>query len=143
MGGSVMAVYDVNGDGLADIVRNAEPTMLIGTSTQPAAFNEQIVKLISAGRYEAALPLARKSLELAQRIHDPSVATSMSNLANVYASLGRDADAESLLKSALVLEEATLGPLHVDVSITLTSLATIYLYRRRYVEAVEFILQTT
>jgi CHAT domain-containing protein/tetratricopeptide (TPR) repeat protein len=100
-----------------------------------AALNEQIVKLISAGRYEAALPLARKSLELAQRIHEPSVATSMSNLANVYENLGRDADAESLLKSALALEEATLGPLHVDVSITLTSLATIYLYRRRYAEA--------
>jgi malate dehydrogenase (oxaloacetate-decarboxylating) len=34
--------------GLADIVRNAEPTMLIGTSTQPAAFNEQIVKQMAS-----------------------------------------------------------------------------------------------
>jgi malate dehydrogenase (oxaloacetate-decarboxylating) len=34
--------------GLADIVRNAEPTMLIGTSTQAAAFTEQIVKQMAS-----------------------------------------------------------------------------------------------
>jgi malate dehydrogenase (oxaloacetate-decarboxylating) len=33
---------------LADIVRNAEPTMLIGTSTQPAAFTEQIVRQMAS-----------------------------------------------------------------------------------------------
>jgi malate dehydrogenase (oxaloacetate-decarboxylating) len=37
-----------NGISLADIVRNAEPTMLIGTSTQPAAFTEQIVKQMAS-----------------------------------------------------------------------------------------------
>jgi malate dehydrogenase (oxaloacetate-decarboxylating) len=33
---------------LADVVRNAEPTMLIGTSTQPAAFTEQLVKQMAS-----------------------------------------------------------------------------------------------
>jgi malate dehydrogenase (oxaloacetate-decarboxylating) len=33
---------------LADVVRNAEPTMLIGTSTQPAAFTEQIVQQMAS-----------------------------------------------------------------------------------------------
>jgi malate dehydrogenase (oxaloacetate-decarboxylating) len=33
---------------LADVVRNAEPTMLIGTSTQPAAFTEQMVKQMAS-----------------------------------------------------------------------------------------------
>jgi malate dehydrogenase (oxaloacetate-decarboxylating) len=37
-----------DGIGLADVVRNAEPTMLIGTSTQPAAFTEQIVKQMAS-----------------------------------------------------------------------------------------------
>jgi malate dehydrogenase (oxaloacetate-decarboxylating) len=37
-----------DGTSLADIVRNAEPTMLIGTSTQPAAFTEQIVKQMAS-----------------------------------------------------------------------------------------------
>jgi malate dehydrogenase (oxaloacetate-decarboxylating) len=36
------------GIGLADVVANAEPTMLIGTSTQPAAFTEQIVKQMAS-----------------------------------------------------------------------------------------------
>jgi malate dehydrogenase (oxaloacetate-decarboxylating) len=38
----------VDGISLADIVRNAEPTMLIGTSTQPAAFSEEIVKQMAS-----------------------------------------------------------------------------------------------
>jgi len=37
-----------NGITLADVVANAEPTMLIGTSTQPAAFSEQIVKQMAS-----------------------------------------------------------------------------------------------
>ena len=37
-----------DGISLADIVRNAEPTMLIGTSTQPAAFSEEIVKQMAS-----------------------------------------------------------------------------------------------
>jgi malate dehydrogenase (oxaloacetate-decarboxylating) len=42
--------WSSQGDGisLADIVRNAEPTMLIGTSTQAAAFTEQIVKQMAS-----------------------------------------------------------------------------------------------
>jgi malate dehydrogenase (oxaloacetate-decarboxylating) len=42
--------WSSQGDGisLADIVRNAEPTMLIGTSTQPAAFTEQMVKQMAS-----------------------------------------------------------------------------------------------
>jgi malate dehydrogenase (oxaloacetate-decarboxylating) len=47
---SEVAGWSSQGDGisLADIVRNAEPTMLIGTSTQPAAFTEQIVKQMAS-----------------------------------------------------------------------------------------------
>jgi malate dehydrogenase (oxaloacetate-decarboxylating) len=45
-----VAGWSSQGDGisLADIVRNTEPTMLIGTSTQPAAFTEQIVKQMAS-----------------------------------------------------------------------------------------------
>ena len=45
-----VAGWSSHGDGisLTDIVRNAEPTMLIGTSTQPAAFTEQIVKQMAS-----------------------------------------------------------------------------------------------
>jgi len=37
-----------DGIGLADVVANAAPTMLIGTSTQPAAFSEAIVKQMAS-----------------------------------------------------------------------------------------------
>jgi malate dehydrogenase (oxaloacetate-decarboxylating) len=36
------------GIGLAEVVAHAEPTMLIGTSTQPAAFTEQIVRQMAS-----------------------------------------------------------------------------------------------
>jgi malate dehydrogenase (oxaloacetate-decarboxylating) len=45
-----VASWSRSGDGLglADVVANAEPTMLIGTSTQPAAFTEQIVRQMAS-----------------------------------------------------------------------------------------------
>ena len=47
---SEVATWSRSGDGigLADVVANAEPTMLIGTSTQPAAFTEQIVRQMAS-----------------------------------------------------------------------------------------------
>jgi malate dehydrogenase (oxaloacetate-decarboxylating) len=48
--GGEVASWARGGDriGLADVVANAEPTMLIGTSTQAAAFTEQLVRQMAS-----------------------------------------------------------------------------------------------
>jgi malate dehydrogenase (oxaloacetate-decarboxylating) len=56
-----VASWSPSGDGigLADVVANAEPTMLIGTSTQPAAFTEQLVRqMASKAQRPIIMPLS-------------------------------------------------------------------------------------
>jgi hypothetical protein len=66
--------YD-QGDGitLADVVANSEPTMLIGTSTQSAAFSEQIVKqMASKVERPIIMPLSNPTSRSACRAIDSS-----------------------------------------------------------------------
>jgi malate dehydrogenase (oxaloacetate-decarboxylating) len=63
------------GDGitLADVVANSEPTMLIGTSTQSAAFSEQIVKqMASKVERPIIMPLSNPTSRSACRAIDSS-----------------------------------------------------------------------
>lgn len=56
-------------------------------------------------------------------------------IARTYTSLGRYADAERLLRSALDVEKATLGAEHEEVAESLASLATLFLRQARYEDA--------
>ena len=72
--------------------------------TALSALNKQVVQLYQAGKYDEAVVIARQSLTLAERLHEPdhpSVGTSVYNLALLYDSQGRYAEAEPLCTSAL------------------------------------------
>ncbi len=64
----------------------------------------------------------------------PDVA-SLNNLASLYNSQGRYADAEPLLKRALTIQERALGPAHPDVAQSLNNLAELYRAQGRYADA--------
>jgi len=55
----------------------------------------------------------------------PDVATAMSNLAVLYANLGRYAEAEPLYKRSLAISEKALGPNHPDVAPSWLALTTL------------------
>jgi tetratricopeptide (TPR) repeat protein len=84
------------------------------------ALNKKVVELYKAGRYADAIPIAQQVLairEKALRGDHPNVATSLNNLALLYANQGRYADAEPLYQRALAIWEKALGRDHPDVAI--------------------------
>ncbi len=66
---------------------------------------------------------------------DPRLALSLNNLAVVYRSQGRYAEAEPLHERALAIREEALGPDHPDVATSLNNLAELYRGQGRYAEA--------
>jgi tetratricopeptide (TPR) repeat protein len=72
----------------------------------------------------------------------PDVAKSLSNLALLYQSRGRYADAEPLYQRSLAILEKALGREHPNVATSLSSLASLYASQRRYADALPIIRRT-
>ncbi|MEH2379316.1 MAG: tetratricopeptide repeat protein, partial [Nostoc sp.] len=87
------------------------PKPTIGQSTPPVStaqsaqlaeaerLNQQVIQLYNEGKYSEAIPLAERMLAIHKQIsgeEHPDVATSLNNLALLYKSQGRYADAEPL-----------------------------------------------
>ena len=60
----------------------------------------------------------------------PNTATSLNNLASLYASQGKYVEAEGLCKRALAIREQQLGPTHPDTAQSLNNLANLYYHRK-------------
>ena len=65
----------------------------------------------------------------------PNVATSLNNLAELYQNEGRYADAETLLKRSLAINEKARGSNNANVALSLNNLAHLYQVQARYAEA--------
>ena len=76
-------------------------------------------------------PTAKRHLELALKeaesfgAQDLRLALSLNDLAFLYGTQGRYADAEPLYKRSLVIREKALGPEHPDVALSLNNLANL------------------
>ncbi len=102
------------------------------------ALQEQIGQLYSAGKYDEAVPLAKRYAELIKKRHGdahPDYASAVNNIAFFYKKAGRYAEAEPLYKRALAIWEKALGPDHADVGLSLNNLASLYDSLGRYAEA--------
>lgn len=74
--------------------------------------NAQAVKLFREGKYEEAVPPARRSLEIWEKEtgkDSPQVATSLLNLAEIYRAKKAYVEAENTYRRLLKLEEKRLG----------------------------------
>jgi tetratricopeptide (TPR) repeat protein len=117
---------------------------LVGASTVLAQqekwneLNQEMIKLNQQGKYAEAIKVAEKRLEIAERTFGPdhpNVATSLSNLAELYDSQGMYSEAEPLFKRALAIREQALGPDDPDVAASLANLAELYRAQGKYAEA--------
>ena len=100
--------------------------------------NQEVVKLNQEGKYAEAIKVAEKRLEMAERTFGPdhpNVATSLSNLAELYDSQGKYSEAEPLFKRSLAIREQALGPDDPDVAASLNNLAELYRSQGKYAEA--------
>ncbi len=96
---------------------------------QAKRLNQEVEKLYSQGKYDQAIPLARRFLaivKIALGPNHPSVATALNNLALLYYAKGDYARAEPLYRRALAIDEKALGPNHPDVATALNNLAALY-----------------
>ena len=91
--------------------------------------NDEVRSLYKQGRYDRAVVVAKKALQVAEQAvgpNHPSVATSLNNLAGLYTAQGQYAQAEPLYKRSLAILEKALGPDHPNVATSLDNMAELY-----------------
>jgi CHAT domain-containing protein/Tfp pilus assembly protein PilF len=95
-------------------------------------------RLYRAGKYDEALQLAERGLEIRERVlgpEHPVVVAIANNLAILYQLIGNYTKAESLFQRTLTIKEKALGPEHPDVARLLNNLAFLYKSRGNYTKA--------
>ncbi len=117
------------------------PVLLVQQSDELEEANrlhQQVIQLNEQGKYNEAIPIAERVLEIRQRLlgeNHLDVATSLNSLAELYYSQGRYSEAEPLLIQALEMRQKLLGTEHPDVATSLNSLAELYYSQGRYSQA--------
>jgi tetratricopeptide (TPR) repeat protein len=74
----------------------------------PSSLNRQVKQLLGQGKYQQAIPIAKRAVELAKRTwdpEDPNTAETIDNLAVLYANIGEYAEAEPLYQEALRINQ--------------------------------------
>jgi CHAT domain-containing protein/Tfp pilus assembly protein PilF len=101
-----------------------------------AAQSARINALGDAGKYAEAIPLAEALVaRLEKSPASRDYAGALNNLAELYRSVGRDADAEPLYKRAIAIMEKAVGLNSVDIAPELNNLAALYQRQGRHAEA--------
>lgn len=93
------------------------------------SLNQEVVRLVKEGKYEEAIPAAKKALMIRQNTlgpEHPDVSQSLNNLATIYNSLGDYSKAEPLFLKAHIIGEKALGPDHPRVGIIRQNLIFLY-----------------
>ena len=122
------------------------PTTLHAQSEALTEAIRRFGALYEAGRYEEAIPVGRKALELGERVFGPdhhTTANLLNILAGLYDAQGRYEAAEPLYKRALAIKEKALGPEHPDFATGLNNLAASYVDQNRYEAALDHIRRAT
>jgi CHAT domain-containing protein/Flp pilus assembly protein TadD len=95
-------------------------------------------RLYLAGKYDEALALIERVLEIRERVlgpEHPFVAATINNLAILYQLIGDYTKAETLFRRTLTIKEKALGSEHPDVARLLNNLAFLYKSRGDYAKA--------
>ncbi|MBU4231434.1 MAG: tetratricopeptide repeat protein [Proteobacteria bacterium] len=101
-----------------------------GTPEEEARrLNQQAVELYQARRYQEALPLQQRALEIYEKAlgpEHPDTCTSLNNLAGLYQAMGAFDQALPLYQRTLKIREKALGLEHIDTANSLNNLAALY-----------------
>lgn len=100
--------------------------------------DREATKLYQQGKYEEAIPLVKRILEIREKALGPDhldVAASFNNLAELYRRQENYAEAELLFQQSLAIVEKILGPEHPLAAGILYNLAELHLNQGNYAEA--------
>src|ERR1044071_7314117 len=106
---------------------------------EASALSLSVVKLFKQGKFDEAIPLAKRALEIRERLlppNDPEVLTALGNLGNLYNAKGDYGSAKKSFERLLPMQEKQFGPTNVALASTLDRLAVLY-YRDRSVGKAE------
>ncbi len=93
---------------------------------EAARLSRTVVKLFNEGKYDEALPLAKRALELRETVLGPDhemVQGALLNLSEIYTSLKKYGEARKLVERLLRTHEMKIGPEDAGVAIFLDKLA--------------------
>jgi TonB family protein len=102
-----------------------------------------LVKLFKQNKFDEAIPLAKRALEIRERLlppSDPLVLTALGNLGDLYNAKGDYNAAKKTFERLLALQEQQFGPTNVKLASTLDRLAVLH-YRDRSVSKAEDMYQ--
>jgi len=100
--------------------------------------NQRFFQLYEQGQYSQAIIVAEQALTLSRQIwgeEHPNIATSLSNLAELYRFQGRYAEAQPLCQQVLEMTKRLFVGDHPNVATSLNNLAALYQSQGRYAEA--------
>lgn len=111
---------------------------------EAARLNAEVLRLYRERKYDEALPLARRVLEIRERAagaggEDMAVASALNNLAAVYARKGKNDEAEQHLRRSLAIAEKRVGAESDFAADVASQLGLIKLEGRDYKEAGAFL----
>src|SRR5260370_22252209 len=95
----------------------------------PNALNQQVNQLIEQGKYQEAIPIAERAVEVSKRVRgpeQPETVEALNNLGLLFQKIGDYAKAEPLFQEALRIRQKVLGPEHPDTATSLNNLAGLY-----------------
>jgi len=113
-------------------------TASLAEDDDPNALNQQVNQLIEQGKYQEAIPIAERAVEVSKRVRgpeDPETAEALNNLGLLFKKIGDYVKAEPLYQEALRIREKVLGPEHPDTAESLNNLALLYHAMHEYVKA--------
>ena len=100
-----------------------------------------VAKLFKESKFDEALPLAKRALEIREQLlprNDPRVANALSYLGDVYMAKGEYDNARKTFERLLQLQEELVGPTDVRLANTTDRLALLYYDDSKLAKAEEF-----
>jgi TonB family protein len=107
-------------------------------TAEAARLNDEVLRLYREEKYDEALPVAKRVLELREKAlgaDDQMVAYALSNLANIYSRKGKFGEAEPLLQRALAVKERLHGAEGAAVVPELLNLTNLHFLRGEFEQA--------
>jgi TonB family protein len=103
--------------------------------TEATRLSLMVVKLFNDEKYDEALPLAKRALELRETAlgpDDEAVQGALRNLAEIYTAMKKYGEAEKLVERLLKLREQSVGPEDAGTAILFDKLASLTYRQRDY-----------
>lgn len=115
-------------------------TLLLASQSQESpelqeanTLNDSAVKLYNQGKYNEALPLAKRALEIRDKLlprTDPRISSSLTNLGEIYIAQKDYKPARQIFERLLQIQEELFGPEDVNLAFTLDRLAVLHYVAR-------------